>query len=164
MGKSHARFVQIRLCIVLVAGLVLGVSGFGFAAKPYAGQTVTTITWDTAAARAIGDLIPEFEAATGIKVDWNVFSEPALREKVLVDLASHTGVYDIFLIGSWVIAQYADARYVIPLDDLIATKKSEYFCEDFVPSIIGALRYKGKLYGLPYYGGCGIFMYRKDII
>ena len=58
--KTFTRALQVGLCIALAAGLVIGVSGFGFAAKPYAGQTVTAITWDTAAARAIGDLMPEF--------------------------------------------------------------------------------------------------------
>lgn len=161
--KTFTRALQVGLCIALAVGLVIGVSGFGFAAKPYAGQTVTAITWDTAAARAIGDLIPEFEAATGIKVDWNIFAEPVLREKVLVDLASHTGIYDIFLIGSWVTAQYADAGYVISLDNLIATKKSEYFAEDFAPKYLDALKFNGKLWGLPYYGHIGILMYRKDL-
>jgi len=161
--KAFTRALQVGLCIALVMGLVVGINGFALAAKPYAGQTVTVITWDTAAARAIGDLIPEFEAATGIKIDWNIFSEPVLREKVVIDLASHTGIYDIFLLGSWVTAQYADAGYVIPLDDLIATKKSEYFCEDFAPKYLDALRFNGKLWGLPYYGHVGIIMYRKDL-
>jgi len=162
-GETFIKVLKISLCMALIGSLLIGVNDFALGAKPYAGQTVTVITWDTAAARAIGDLIPEFEAATGIKIDWNIFSEPVLREKVLVDLASHTAIYDIFLLGSWVTAQYADAGYVIPLDDLIATKKSEYFCEDFVPKYLDALRFNGKLWGLPYYGHVGILMYRKDL-
>jgi len=163
MRKTYAWFFRIGLCLALAISIVMGVTGFGIAVKPFVGQTVTVITWDTAAARAIGDLIPEFEAATGVRVDWNIFSEPILREKVLVDLASHTAIYDIFLIGSWVTAQYADAGYVIPLDDLIVTKKSQYFAEDFAPKYLDALKFNGKLWGLPYYGHIGIMMYRKDL-
>ncbi|MCX6090326.1 MAG: sugar ABC transporter substrate-binding protein [Candidatus Atribacteria bacterium] len=95
-------------------------------------------------------------------MDWNVFSEPVLREKVVADLAAKTGTYDIFLLDGWQTARYARAGYVAPLDDLLANKKSKYYCEDFAPIFLDALRYEGKLWGLPYYGHVGILMYRKD--
>jgi ABC-type glycerol-3-phosphate transport system substrate-binding protein len=148
---------------VVLLVCVFGMSGFAFAQKPYEGVTVTVITWDTATARAIEKMLPEFEEKTGMKIDWNVFSEPVLREKVMADLAARTGVYDIFLLDSWQTARYARAGYVIPLDELLATKRSEYFCEDFAPVYLDALKYDGKLWGLPYYGHVGILMYRKDL-
>ncbi|MEI6157412.1 MAG: extracellular solute-binding protein, partial [Atribacterota bacterium] len=157
MGKNWKRLFSYSLMVVMM----LGLCGLALAAEN-AGATVTAITWDTATARAIQKLIPEFEKETGIKIDWNVFSEPVLREKVVADLAAKTGTYDIFLLDGWQTARYARAGYVAPLDDLLANKKSKYYCEDFAPIFLDALRYEGKLWGLPYYGHVGILMYRKD--
>jgi len=142
---------------------ILTFSGFALAQPEYAGVTVTVITWDTATARGIQKLIPEFEKETGIKIDWNVFSEPVLREKVIADLAAKTGTYDIFLLDAFLTTNYANAGYIIPLDELLLTKKSKYYCEDFASVYLDALRYNGKLWGLPYYGVVGIMMYRKDL-
>lgn len=159
MGKGYKGIVWFVVAILTIIGL----SGMVLAQdQPYAGTTITIITWDTATARAIEKLIPEFEKATGMKIDWNVFAEPVLREKVIADLAAKTGAYDIFLLDGWQTARYARAGYVAALDDLLANKKSEYYCEDFAPIYLDALRYDGKLWGLPYYGHVGIMMYRKD--
>jgi ABC-type glycerol-3-phosphate transport system substrate-binding protein len=112
----------------------------------------------------IQKLLPEFKAETGIDVNMEIYSEPVLREKVMMDLAAGTGAWDIFLLDGWLVPEYAEAGYVMPLDDLILTKKSKYLSlNDFAPIYLDALRYKGKLWGLPYYGHVGILMYRKDI-
>ncbi|NPV53886.1 MAG: sugar ABC transporter substrate-binding protein [Firmicutes bacterium] len=150
----------IFLLICLIVGMAAATQG---ASKPYAGQTVKIITWETATATAIQKLIPEFEKETGIKVMFEIYPEPVLREKVMLDLASRSGAYDIFLLDGWLTAEYAKAGYVIPLDDLLKNNKSEWFCEDFAPKYLDALRYDGKLWGLPYYGHVGILMYRKDL-
>jgi len=125
---------------------------------------VNIVTWDTATARGIQKLIPEFKAETGIDVNMEIYSEPVLREKVMMDLAAGTGAWDIFLLDGWLVPEYAEAGYVMPLDDLIASKPSKFLSiDDFAPIYLDALRYDDKLWGLPYYGHVGILMYRKDI-
>ncbi len=150
------------LCGVLVFFVLVVVSFVG-AETSFEGETISVITWDTATARAIEELISEFEQETSIKVEFNIFSEPVLREKVMADLAAGTGAYDIFLLDCWEVAQYAEAGYVVPLDDLIENKKSAYFCEDFAPVFFDSLKHNDKVWGLPYYGHVGILMYRKDL-
>jgi hypothetical protein len=76
MGKGYKGIVWFVVAILTIIGL----SGMVLAQdQPYAGTTVTIITWDTATARAIEKLIPEFEKATGMKIDWNVFAEPVVH-------------------------------------------------------------------------------------
>ncbi|HSV31110.1 MAG TPA: sugar ABC transporter substrate-binding protein [Atribacteraceae bacterium] len=149
--------------LVSLVTVVLAIVSVGFAQSDFKGVEISAITWDTATARAIEALIPEFEAEYGIKVNWEVYSEPVLREKVIADLAARTGAYDIFLLDGWQTARYVRAGYVVPLDDLLANQKSEYYCEDFAPIYLDALKYDGKLWGLPYYGHVGILMYRQDV-
>ncbi len=126
--------------------------------------TVNVITWDTATARGIQKLIPDFEKETGIDVNMEIYGEAVLREKVMMDLAAGTSNFDIFLLDGWLSGEYAEAGYVLPLDDLIKNKPSRYSSiKDFAPIYLDALRYNGKLWGLPYYGHVGILMYRKDV-
>ena len=146
--------------LLVITVVVVSFALFGAGEK----VTVNVITWDTATARGIQKLIPEFEKETGLDVEMEIYGEPVLREKVMMDLAAGTGNFDIFLLGSWVCAEYAEAGYVQALDDLNAKKPSKYnTMNDFAPIYLDALRYNGKLWALPYYGHVGILMYRKDI-
>ena len=72
--------------------------------------------------------------------------------------------FDIFLLGNWVCGEYAEAGYVLALDDLVANKPTKYSSiDDFAPVYLDALRYNDKLWALPYYGHVGVLMYRKDL-
>jgi len=148
---------KLGVCVIsLVVILLLGIA-------PVSAK-VGVITWDTATARGIQKLIPEFEKETGIEVNMEIYGEAVLREKVMLDLAAGTGTFDIFLLGNWVTGEYAEAGYVLPLDDLIANKATKHSSiDDFAPIYLDALRYNGKLWALPYYGHVGVLMYRKDI-
>jgi multiple sugar transport system substrate-binding protein len=150
--KKICNVCLISLVVILLFGMVP------------ASAKVTIITWDTATARGIQKLIPEFTKETGIEVNMEIYGEAVLREKVMLDLAAQTGTYDIFLLDGWLTGEYAEAGYVRALDDLVKNKPSKYnSIDDFAPIYLDALRYKGKLYGLPYYGHVGILMYRKDL-
>jgi len=148
-----------RISLLVISFMLISclISGIALAEK------VSIITWETATATAIKALIPEFEKETGINVSMEMLPESVLREKVVLDLASGTGAYDIFLVGNWVLAEYAEAGFLQPLDDLIANNASDYSSiDDFGATYLDALRYKGSLYALPYYGHVGVLMYRKD--
>lgn len=151
------------LCGLLVLCVLVIVSLIGAEEASFVGTTISVIAWDTATARAVEKLLPEFEQETGMKVEFTIVSEPVLRQKVMADLAARTGAYDVFLLDCWEVPQYAKAGYLVPLNDLIENKKSAYFCEDFAPVFFDALKYDGKVWGLPYYGHVGILMYRKDL-
>ncbi len=153
--------VAVLVPLVLFAGSSKESSEKPSVEKPAEVVKINVITWDTATARGIQKLIPEFEAETGYDVEMEIYGEAVLREKVLMDLAAGTGNFDIFLLGSWVVAEYAEAGYVMALDDKKPTKFSSM--DDLAPIYLDALRYNGKLWGLPYYGHVGILMYRKDL-
>ncbi|MUG44385.1 ABC transporter substrate-binding protein [Paenibacillus woosongensis] len=110
---------------------------------------------------ALKPLIPEFEKETGIKVKYEVLAEGPAFEKLLADLSSNTGIYDVFMtspINNW---QYISGGWVEPLDDYIADKSKtpdSWDFNDFVPGIVNSGRWtgeplkgvgEGKLYALP---------------
>lgn len=110
---------------------------------------------------ALKPLIPEFEKETGIKVKYEVLAEGPAFEKLLADLSSNTGIYDVFMtspINNW---QYISGGWIEPLDEYIADKAKtpeSWDFDDFVPGIVNSGRWtgeplkgvgEGKLYALP---------------
>lgn len=97
---------------------------------------------------ALTPLIPEFEKETGIKVNYEVLAEGPAFEKLLADLSSKTGMYDVFMtspINNW---QYVSGGWVEPLDEYIAdpTKTpASWNFDDFVPGILNSGRWTGEL-------------------
>lgn len=96
---------------------------------------------------AITPLIPAFEKETGIKVKYEVLAEGPAFEKLLADLASGTGVYDLFMtspINNW---QYVTGGWVEPLDAYIADETktdSNWNYADFVSGIVDSCRWTGE--------------------
>lgn len=93
------------------------------------------------------DLIPEFEDETGIKVNCEVLAEEQAMEKLLADLSSGTGTYDLFMTSPMYSWQYVQGGWIEPLDDYIndPEKTSEdYDLDDFVPGILNSCRWTGE--------------------
>jgi multiple sugar transport system substrate-binding protein len=111
---------------------------------------------------ALKPMLAEFTAKTGIKVTFEELAEQPGFEKLLADLSSKTGAYDVFMtspLNNW---QYASAGWLEPLDDYIANDKltdaAEYDVKDFIPGILASGRWtlepmkglgEGKLWALP---------------
>ena len=111
---------------------------------------------------ALKPLLPEFTAKTGIEVTYEVLAEQPGFEKLLADLSSSTGTYDVFMtspLNNW---QYATGGWLEPLDGFIKDKAltdaAAYDLNDFVPGILASGRWtrepmkglgEGELWGLP---------------
>lgn len=59
------------------------------------------------------------------------------------------------------LTEYVKAGHLEPLDDRV--EELDYL-DGFVDSALNAMRYKGKLYGLPYMGNGRALIFRKDIL
>jgi multiple sugar transport system substrate-binding protein len=107
-------------------------------------------------------LLPEFEEKTGIKVEYEVLAEQPGFEKLLADLSSRTGTFDVFMtspLNNW---QYATAGWVEPLDAYLdnptLTDAAKYDVDDFFTGILDSGRWtrtpmsglgEGDLWALP---------------
>lgn len=105
-----------------------------------------------------------FEEATGITVNIEFADEETARQKVLLDLVSQTGAYDLVMLGSdGAVQTFSYAGYLEPLDDLLPTAQDYFDPSKVYPQFLEANRVNGKLWALPYYSfGAGV-IYRKDI-
>jgi len=112
------------------------------------------------------DTLKQFEQANDIKVAIEWGDEASVRQKVLTDLISGGGRYDVILLGSdGAVQTYGYAGFLEPLESYLATGDYDQYIDmnDVFPSIKEANTVDGHLYGLSYYAfGPGI-IYRTDL-
>ncbi|MFN8521564.1 MAG: sugar ABC transporter substrate-binding protein [Chloroflexota bacterium] len=119
--------------------------------------------------------IPQFEQLTGIKVTNLTLPENEYFQKILVDLSTGAGEYDVFMTGPTRHWAYSRAGWIQPLDDFLDDPKltaPDYQKDDLFPALVGANRWdqtinggvgKGKLYAIPVHVETYVQVYRKDL-
>lgn len=153
----------LTLTTAIAATGVIGQSLTARAAQPYAGQRVSVLLEGHPTSDAIQKLLPEFKELTGIDVELEIIPEQDITAKMLLEFSSKSGRYDIVQNNIIYIKGFADAGYIVPLDDLLKANPDHYDKADFVPGYIDTAKSDGKLYGLPVYGESTFLMYRKDL-
>ncbi len=144
--------------------------------QKYEGAELTILLVSHPFVGSLTPLLPEFEAATGIKVNVEELAEQPASEKLLADLSSGTGTYDVFMtspLSNW---QYAIAGWLEPLDDYLSNPsltEASYDVEDFAPGIWAAGRWnlqpmggvgEGPLWAVPINFESYLLAYRPSIL
>ena len=115
----------------------------------------------------IKHFIPEFEKKTGIKVDLVAYSEQVALQKLGLELASPTGAYDAVWLDGTSLPSQVKAGWVTPIkqfiEDKTITDDSVLDMDDFLEGPLNMMKYKGVLYGLPWFSATVIQYCRKDI-
>lgn len=136
--------------------------------KPYAGTTIKVLVVPHPATEPAKEYIPEFEEATGIKVEVEYLERVALGTKQEMELGMQSGAYDVMHMDVSKAARYERADWCEPLDELIASTDPaltdpDLDMDDFVPSYLDLQRANGKTLGLPFSGEVTILYYRTDL-
>jgi len=143
------------------SALVIG--AFAQNDKPLAGTQVNVALRSLPETDFITPRIPQFEERTGIKVQFVTFPEQQLRDKLVQDLSTGAGQFQIIATDSMTLPEFAEAQWITPLDDLIKQAQQDYDVQDISPGARGLFTYKDKLYALPVYAEITHLMYRKDL-
>lgn len=161
------------LVLALAVGLTLTA---GIAS--YAEKTVTIKVWavgDPLSTTRVtnieeaGNRLNKYLAATG--ADVNVQVEKTYtrewgpyRKRVLFTFkgGDPDKIPDIVITGCADAAMYAEAGYIIPLDEYIAQYPE--VCDDVFPSLLEANKYKGQIWGFPQDISVRMFYFRKDLL
>jgi multiple sugar transport system substrate-binding protein len=164
----------ISLCFVLFSSTILAEDKVDW--KQASGSEIKLLFVSHPFVESIKPLIPQFEEKTGIKVDLEVLSEGTAFDKLLMDLQSKSGTYDIFMTDPLHIWQYAPNQWIEPLDEYVnnpeLTNEENYKLDDFSPGLLNAGKWnrkllegvgKGSLWALPINYESYITAYRSDI-
>jgi multiple sugar transport system substrate-binding protein len=137
------------------------------AAAPYAGTEVNVVFLDRPGYAAISKMLPEFEAATGIKINITTMPyENALGEQVRDFVAG--GDIDIALVDLVWIGNFAENGWIVPIDEFTsnpALADPDLDIADFFPLVLNAFgAWNGVTYGLPLDNYSGLMFYNRCML
>ena len=127
-------------------------------------QTITLAAVDNPQMEDLQKLVPDFQKAhPDIQVKIVILPENQLRQQVTEDVATKSGRYDLFTIGTYEVPIWAKNGWIENLQPYIQ-KSSSYAPDDLIPGVAKALTVNSNLYAVPFYGESSMLMYRKDML
>lgn len=106
-------------------------------------------------------LAPQWEKATGNKINWVVLEENVLRQRTTQDISTKGGSFDIMFIGAYETPIWGANGWLVPLDDFGNDPK--YDLKDIFQLVRNGLSAKGSLYAVPLYSETSFTYYRTDL-
>lgn len=163
--KWHVRFIAWFVAVTLLGAT--GIAAAASGSQLYKGTTLRVVLANHPWADAIRPLIPEFEEATGIKVNVESYFEDQLTQKLTVEFASGTSTIDVFMQRPLQEAkQFHKNGWYTDLKQFIDNSKltpAEWEFADFFPAALQAETVKGFITGIPIVTEQEIIYYRKDL-
>jgi len=163
----------VRLGKVVTLGLIVFVVAPGitwaqkFDWQMHKGTSIRVMANKNASGEAIQALVPDFEKLTGIKVQYETFTEDQYRQKVLLELAAGTGGVDAIQTAT---AQeglkFWRSGWYEPLDEYLKNPRltdPNYDLADISKPALAGNTYDGKLVALPTTQQTTMLYYRKDL-
>jgi len=135
------------------------------AAQPFKGKKITFYVANHPWAETIKELLPEFEAQTGMKVEIQGFAEDQLSQKLSVQLTTRASDPDVFMTRPLQEGrQFYKNGWYEPLDGYVEKDKAEIDFEDFSKSALDTTTVDGKLLSIPIISEQEVLYYRKDLL
>ncbi|HEY8358609.1 MAG TPA: extracellular solute-binding protein [Ramlibacter sp.] len=123
-------------------------------AKKFAGVTLNVSTFSAAYPKLLQQFLPEFEALTGAKVNFDTPSFPVYNQRADLELSTKGSAYDVLNVTFIYSSRWINSGWFTPLDDFIrnpALTPADWDINDFLPGARAPETGKdGKLYGIPW--------------
>jgi len=144
--------VVVTFCVVATVGLV-GI-GCEAAEEAEAAEEVEQVTIKAIMMQGGGwvgvtrELIPDFQEETGIVVEIEEMPYNSLKDKAILEMSSKTGAYDIVVLDTAWLAEFAEAGYVADLSSLI--EKYNTPIEGYLEPQLEACHHQDSYFALPF--------------
>ncbi|MBE3597877.1 MAG: sugar ABC transporter substrate-binding protein [Limnochordaceae bacterium] len=102
----------------------------------------------------------EFEQATGIQVEFIQMSWDEVADKVLTDMATGGGTYDVIEFDNGWVAKFAEAGWVEPLERYT----SKAYLDELVPGLLKTFTQGEHVLGIPWNNDTRFFFYNKAML
>jgi len=123
-------------------------------AKPLSGVTLNVSCWSSSYPKFLANYIPEFEAATGAKVNYETPSFPIYNQRMDIELSTRSGAHDVVNVTFIFSGRWVGAGWVTPLSDYIDDPKktpADWDAKDFLPAAESAfIDSQGRLCAIPW--------------
>jgi multiple sugar transport system substrate-binding protein len=135
------------------------------AAQPYRGMTIRASFLPRPGYEAAIAMLPEFERATGIHVEWETIYYEKMRAALVSDFTSAAPRFDVILVDVVWIGEFASAGWIAPVETFTkdpALSDPELDLDDFFPIPRAAFAtWNDRLYGLPFDNYSGLLFYDR---
>lgn len=169
-AKRRMWMCLLAIAMMAVASGSAAAQGWSYkdAAKPYAGRSITILDEVTPLQENMRTLVPEFEKATGIKVDYQLLNHFEVISKGQADMLSGRGAYDAVMLHSPQMGLLLDAGVIRPIDDLLGNKaltNPGLDRADFIePAADSLTKFRGKTYGFLNWNYNVVYWARGDLL
>lgn len=134
-----------------------------FTAANAGAQTLNILMESVPDTGFVQELLPEFEQATGIEVNFEVVNYAEMHTKLVPQLVARKGSYAAIVVDFYWVGEFTKANWLRPLDELIA--RDGFDASQYFPSLMNLV---GKVddvtYMLPFYNYAMGLTYRKDLL
>ena len=124
-----------------------------------AGGSVKLTAW-SAAVDQVKSHATAFEKATGVKVAYENFPWAQYRTSVVTRLVGNADMDVLWVSDAW-LPEFAEAGWLAPINDEASLMKYNAEAASYCTN---SMTYKGKQYGLAYYGDHMSFLYNEEIL
>jgi multiple sugar transport system substrate-binding protein len=125
------------------------------------GPVVRVLQEDWAPFQNIRHTVPRFASQTGVKVEVTLSTIPELWTLMERSFTSDEPPFDLVGADEIMLLQQARQGRVEPLDHFVAADR--FPLDDFEPTTLEAISFRGRLYGLPYAAVADVLIYRRDL-
>jgi ABC-type glycerol-3-phosphate transport system substrate-binding protein len=129
--------------------------------------TLTVSRWSGQSADAQAELMKQFTAETGIKVNLDAVDWSQLKQKQVLSLSGATGQYDLLMVHDTWFNEYVSSGYLHPVDAYVGNEAltgADFDIADFAKGMIDGATADGKFYGVPTNPAVPIFVYNKEML
>jgi multiple sugar transport system substrate-binding protein len=122
--------------------------------KPFAGTTLNVSCWSAPFPKWLGDYIPEFTEATGIKVNYETPAFPVYNQRVDLELSTRGSAYDVLNVTFIYSSRWIGAGWFTPLNEFISDPNRtppDWDAGDFLPGSLAPMKdARGQIHALPW--------------
>ncbi len=143
--------------------LLLGAAVAFAASAPASAAEISILMESVPDTEYVKSLIPEFEKATGHKVNLEVVNYAEMHTKLVPQLVAGSGSYTAIVVDFYWVGEFTKAGWLQPLDERI--KKDGFDTSVYVPPMRDlVMQVDGVTYMLPFYNYAMGMLYRKDLL
>ncbi|MHB1133524.1 MAG: ABC transporter substrate-binding protein [Chloroflexota bacterium] len=123
-------------------------------AKPFAGQTINATCWSAPFPKLLAEYLPDFEAKTGMKVNYTTPAFAVHNQQVDTELSTKGPAYDVVNNTFIYTSRWIGAGWLEPLDNFLNDPNktpADFNVKDFMAGAVKPHQDKaGKTYALPW--------------
>jgi multiple sugar transport system substrate-binding protein len=113
---------------------------------------------------ALQQIVPQFEAATGIRIGVTINGYPELYQRAISDFVGGTAQADLYAVDIVWTGEWAENNYLVDLTERLDGVREELELEDVLPVMWKLGEWQGRQHAFPLAGYAGMLNYNRSAL